>query len=442
VLVSLAFLLGLVLLNGLLAMSEIAILGARRVRLKALADQGQAGAARALALAADPSRLLSTIQVGITSIGVLSGAIGEAAFAIRLEPGLAKVPAVGAYARPLSMALMVLGVTYVSIVLGELVPKRLALLGPDRIARLVAPSLHWLSVVTQPVVRILSMSTDGILAMVRGRATPEPTFSADDIRGLIEQGTAEGVLRGPEGDVLANVLDMGERSVRRIMTPRSEIAYLELGDPVERARAVLAQTPHTVLPVCDGGLDHVVGVVRAADMIGPLLQGRTVVLGQLMTEPVMVLETLPLTRVLERLRLAQLPAALVVDEYGQVEGLVSVSDLVGAVMGGLPAEPDDEPPIVRRADGSLLVDGRLAIDALEHELQVPTLEPPGLGVFHTVGGLVLIGIGHIPCIGETFEVSGFRFEVVDMDRHRVDRVLVSRVAEPPGRDTPLTKASP
>ncbi len=431
-LVSLAFLLVLVLLNGLLAMSEIAVLSARRVRLKALADQGQAGAVRALALAADPSRLLSTIQVGITSIGVLSGAIGEAAFAMRLEPGLAKVPVIGAYARPLSLALMVLGVTYVSIVLGELVPKRLALLGPDRIAWLVAPSLHWLSVVTQPVVRILSMSTDGILAIVRSRTTPEPTFSADDLRGLIEQGTAEGVFRGPEGDVLANVLDMGERSVRRIMTPRSEIAYLEIGDPVERARAVLARAPHSVLPVCDGGLDHVVGVVRAAAVIGPLLQGRPVALAQLMTEPVIVPESLPLTRVLEQMRLAQLPAALVIDEHGQIEGLVSVSDLVGAMMGGLPAEPADEPAIVRRADGRFLVDGRLAIDALERELQVPTLEPTGLGVFHTVGGLVMVGLGHIPSTGETFDVSGFRFEVMDMDRHRVDRVLVSRTTESPG----------
>lgn len=436
-LVDLSLLLGLVLLNGALAMSEIAVVSARRGRLQALADRGHGGAARAVELAADPSRLLSTIQVGITTIGVLSGAIGEATVAPQLEPLLEAVPWVGSYARPLSLGLMVVGLTYVSIVLGELVPKRIALLHPESIARHVAPALHWLSLAAHPVVRGLSASTDTVLAVFGIRRPPGPAISEDDIRGLIEQGTAEGVLIGAEGELMGNVMDMGDRPVCRIMTPRAEIVYLELGAPAERTRAILARTAHAALPVCDGGLDHVVGIVRAAAIIGPLLEGQSVVLSELMTEPLVVPDTLPLTGVLERLRHARLPVALVVDEHGRIEGLVSVSDVVGAVVGGLPAEPEDEPLIVRRADGSLLVDARLSIDLLEHELRVASLEPGGHAVFHTVGGLVMACVGRVPRTGETFDLQGFRFEVVDMDRHRVDRVLVSTIR--PTSDPPASR---
>jgi putative hemolysin len=426
VVLGLLLLVTLVLLNGALSMSEIALVSAKRSRLQALADDGHRGAARALELSAHPSRYLSTVQVGITSIGILSGAIGEATLVRHLESALATLPVVQPYAGSVALAMMVIIVTALSVILGELAPKRIGLLHPELVARWAAPLLHRLSVAAQPVVRALIITTDALLSVLRIERSPGPAVTADDVRGLIEQGMAEGVFQPAQRELLTNVLDLN-RPVAVVMTPRAEVVYLDVSDSAEQMRQRLADSWHGMLPVCEGGIQHVVGVVRTALVMDRLLKGQAIPLRALMSAPVLLPEAMSLVRALERLRLARSPMGLVINEHGDVEGLVSVSDIVGAVVGGLPSEPDEEPPIVRRADGTLLIDGRVSVDALERELGLSSLDGEDSTVFHTVGGLVAARLGRVPRTGDAFEVANVRFEVVDMDFHRVDRVLVSRL---------------
>jgi putative hemolysin len=415
----------LFLVNGLFAMSEIAVLSARRARLLQLADAGQAGAARALALSEEPTRFLSTVQVGITGIGILSGAVGEYAIADRLTASLAQVPALAPYAPTLSLVAMVLVLTYVSLIVGELVPKRLGLTHPERIATLVARPMNVLASAGRPLVYLLSRSTDAVLAILRVSMKKAPAVSPEEITVLMEQGTREGVFHRAERDIVANVLHLDGRQVGAVLTPRSDIAYLDLTRSAAANHAVFTSTSHGILPLCRGGLDHVVGFVRSTDVLGAVLRGEGTELERLASPPLFVPRTISLMALLQQFKQTHLQIALVVDEFGSIAGLVSLTDVTTAIVGELPETPETDPDIVVRADGTLLVDGGVEIAELERRLAATLCDEEADRHYHTLGGLTMDVLGRIPKVGDTFEREGHHFEVVDMDGHRVDRLLVS-----------------
>ena len=419
-------LLGLILLNGLFALSEIAIVSSRRARLVQLAEAGNAGARHALTLASEPTRFLSSVQVGITSIGILNGAIGEAAVAGPLRVALEQVPAVAPYAESLSLGIMVVLLTYVSLILGELVPKRLALANPEKVATRIARPMEILARIGRPLVYVLSASTDTILRLFGVRQLKQPGVTVDEIRVMLEQGAAEGVFERSEQEMVTNVLNLDDRHVGSVLTPRADVVFLDVGGPVDATRDTLRQDPHSVLPLCEGSLDHVVGFVRSTRLLDQMLSGQPMDLAALAEPALFVPETMTLMKLLEEFKRRHLPMALVIDEFGAVEGLVTLSDVVSSVVGGLPADPGEEPDIVKRDDGSWLFDGAVDLDTVARTLGRTSLlgddEPQH---YHTLGGLAMLALGRVPHTGDVFERSGYRFEIVDMDGNRVDRLLVS-----------------
>lgn len=418
----------LVLLNGVFAMSEIAIVSSRRVRLLQMAEDGRTGAQYALQLAAEPTRFLSSVQVGITSIGILNGAIGEAAVASRLRASFEEVPALAPYADTLALVVMVVGLTYVSLILGELVPKRLALTHPEVIAAIIARPMHILAAAGRPLVLLLSASTDGILRLLGVRPVKGPAVTVEEIKVLLEQSTEEGVLEASEHEMVSNVLDLDQRHVGAVLTPRAAIVYLDVRDPAGTIREKLAGAVHTVLPLCDGGLDRVIGFVRSTKLLERVLDRGSLANLRAVAEPALfVPETMTLMKLLQQFKRSHLPIALVVDEHGGVEGLVSFTDVISGIVGELPSEPGTEPSIVQRADGSWLMDGGVDIDTVVRTVQTDAfVTDEDRQHYHTLGGLAMLALGRVPQIGDHFERAGVRFEVVDMDGNRVDRVLVSR----------------
>ena len=435
-LIDIGIVLALVLINGLFAMSEIAIVSAKKARLTQLAESGARGAREALALAAEPTRFLSSVQVGITSIGILNGAIGEASIARRVRVVLEHVPALAAYAETLSLAFMVVVLTYVSLILGELVPKRLALTNAERIARLVSQPMTLLAAVGRPVVSLLSISTDAILKLLGVRTVMQPAVTMEEMKVLLQQGTDEGVFEPAEHEMVTNVLNLDERHVGAVLTPRAEIVHLDVRDSLDRVRAILHQDLHTVLPLCDGGLDHVMGVVRSTRVLEHLLDHPTLDLPALAESPLFVPETTTVMTLLQQFKRTHLPVALVVDEFGGIEGLVSLTDVISSIIGELPTESGEEPMIVRRDDGSWLMDGALDLESAARTLGLESLLSDGEPThYHTLGGLMMLGLGRVPRTGEVFTRRGYRFEVVDMDGNRVDGVLISRTDGVQGHGT-------
>jgi len=427
-LTDLILLLLLILLNGVFAMSEIAIVSSRRARLLQMADAGGSGARHALELASEPTRFLSSVQVGITGIGILNGALGEAAIASRLRPSLEQMPLLAPYAETLSLGVMVVLLTYVSLILGELVPKRLALTHPEAIASIIARPMELLATIGRPIVTLLSVSTDSILRVLGVRQVKQPAVTLEEIKVLLEQGADEGVFEGAEHEMVTNVLNLDDRHVGAVLTPRSDVVFLDVLDPLDANREKLRRDLHNVLPLCDGGLNHVLGFVRSTVVLEKLLEGGTVDLSALAEKPLFVPETMSLMKLLEQFKRTHLPVALVVDEFGDVEGLVSLTDVIASIVGDLPAEPGEEPMIVRRDDGSWLLDGGLDLDSVLRTLGAESiLSDKDRQHYHTLGGLSMLALGRVPRTGDAFERGGHRFEIVDMDGNRVDRVLVSRI---------------
>ena len=424
----------LILLNGVFAMSEIAIVSSRRTRLVQLAEEGSAGAQHALQLRAEPTRFLSSVQVGITTIGILNGAIGEAAIVSRLADFFLQFASLAPYARALAMGTMVVGLTYVSLILGELVPKRLALTSPEAIASIIARPMQMLATAARPLVFLLSASTEGILRLLRVRQVRPPAVTVEELKVLLEQGTQEGVFEPTEHELVTNVLNLDDRHVGSVITPRSEIVSLDVRDPVEVTREKLRGAPHNVLPLCDGGLDHVLGFVRATTVLEQVIDTGSLALTELAEPALFVPETMTLMKLLEQFKRTHLPLALVVDEFGDIEGLVSLTDVFSAIVGDLPSEPGEEPSVVRREDGSLLMDGALDLETVVRTLGDESLvSDEDRQHYHTLGGLVMLALERVPRTGDVFDRGSYRFEVVDMDGNRVDRVLVSRT-HPPGSD--------
>jgi putative hemolysin len=420
----------LIVLNAVFAMSEIAVVSARKARLQRMMDEGRPGAEAAMALHSAPSTFLSTIQVGITSVGVLMGAIGETAFADPLAVQIAQWPLLEPYARGIALAIVVTGLTYVSVVIGELVPKRLGLLKPEAIAAIVARPMNLLSTAARPLVWLLSASSDTILRVLRLSRSEEPPVTDAEIEVLMEQGAEAGVFHESEQEIVANVLRLDEQRVVAIMTPRKDIEFLDLEDSAEVQLQGVANAEHHRVVVCRGGLDQVAGVLLVSDLLKPALENKPLAIEAAVRQPLYVPDSVTTTQLIEQFRKARSEYALIVDEYGALQGMVTLTDVLSSIVGEIPDEGEPaECDAVRRDDGSWLIDGAVGIERFCALLELDALPGEDEGGFHTLAGFVLHSLGHIPKVTEKFEAAGLRFEVIDMDGHRVDKLLVARLPE-------------
>jgi putative hemolysin len=419
----------LVLANGLFAMSELAVVSSRRSRLQQLADEGHHGAFAALALVDKPGPFLSTIQVGITLIGILAGALGEASLVVRLAPAISGLPFVGPYAGEIAIAIVVVGITFASLILGELVPKRLALHAPEAISMVIARPMQLLSKAMHPFVRLLTVSTEALLRLVGVREKVEETVTEAEIEGLMRAGAKAGVFEPEEQQYVSRVLALDTQPVSAIMTPRVDIVRLDADEALEHNLEILRQAEYTRLPVVRGDFDEVLGVLDTLDLLDDALAGRPVEILSGLRPPLYVPESIDLIRLLENFKQHKAHLALVLDEYGEVQGLVTMTDVLEAIVGEVPeSEEAGALDIVKREDGSLLVDGGLSLARLRETTGKALEAPPGeMGTYQTLGGLVMARLGRVPRVGDRFEFDGLRFEVLDMDRNRVDKVLVSRI---------------
>lgn len=415
----------LLLANGILAMAEIAIVSARRARLKQLADAGDLGARSALRLSENPSHFLSTVQIGITLVGILAGAFGGAALADPLAGVLRQVPLLERYASEIAFGVVVLLITYFSLVIGELVPKRLALVNPERVAGLLAPSMRVLSRLTGPLVTLMTVSTDAVVRLLGVRATNDQTVTEEEVKIMIDEGTATGVFEPSEREIVGRVFRLGDLDVGALMTPRSEIVALDIKDPEETIREKLTRYSYSRFPVISGSVDNVVGVVKTKDILARYLAGKPLALEAILGAPLFVPEGMKALELLEKFKEDQTHIAMVIDEYGGVQGVVTINGVLESVVGNLSlGEGKDVPTVLERADGSFLVDGRLATHEFKEKLGFKTL--PDEDAYQTVGGFVMAMLGRIPTEGDAFEWDGWRVEVMDMDGRRVDKVLVQQ----------------
>ena len=425
----------LILANGVFAMSELALVTAREARLRQRADQGDAGAQTALELSRESSRFLSTVQVGISLVAIFLGAFGGATIADDLSGPLGRLPFLAPYAEVLAFVVVVVGITYISLVFGELVPKRIALSDPERVSSLVSRPMRLLSVATDPVVRFLSFSTETVARLVGVRQSGEPAATEEEIRLLIEQATNAGVFEPVERELVEKVFRFGDRRVDSLMTPRPRISWVDAEEPPEKNWRVMAESGHSNFPVCSGRLDEVRGVVSVKTLWLQTVEHRSDLQAALRPAP-LVPENMPAFRVLEVFRESGSHVALVVDEYGSIRGIVTPTDVLEALVGDIPSpgEPP-EPRAIKRDDGSWLVDGALSADALRDTFKLRGIPEEERGDYHTVGGFVMTHLRHIPKEGERFELDGLSFEVVDMDGNRVDKVLVTPVPDETAEDS-------
>ena len=414
----------LMLVNGVLAMSEIAMVSSRRSRLDDMAAHGSRGARTALRLIDDPNRFLSTVQIGITLVGILAGAFGGATLAERLGAWLDTFPAIAPNGGTIAIGLVVAAITYLSLIIGELVPKRIGLTHPERIAALIAGPMNALSRVTGPIVWLLKASTEAVLGLLRLSAAREAAVTEDEVKALIAEGTRAGVFVPAEREMIQGVLRLADRPVRVIMTLRPDIAWIDLKADREAVLRAVEEQRFSRLLVCDGTVDRAVGVVSSRDLLPVALRGEPFAVAEIMTPALVVLDRTPVLKLLDLFKRERLHMAVVVDEYGSTEGLVTPTDVLESIAGELPERGQDtEPLIVRRADGSWLVDGLLPIDEFEDRTGLRGIREES--DYHTVAGFVLQRFGHLPTAGESFVHNDTRFEVVDMDGRRIDKVLVA-----------------
>lgn len=422
------FLFGLILLNGVFAMSEIAVVSSRQARLQQRRDGGSAGAAMAMRLLDSPGPFLSTVQVGITTIGILSGAFGENLIADRLREVFDGYPALAPHSQVLATTVMVILVTYCAVVFGELVPKRLALINPEGIASLVARPMLLLSRLAHPLVILLDQSSNLLLRLLGVKSTREAPVSEEEIRILLQQGTSAGVFRPSEQAMVDNVFRLDALRVTDIMTQRRDVLVLDLSDDASANRAKLLHGRFETMPLCRGGLEQVIGMIDAKHLLALTVRdGEPVALEESAHPPLFVPDSISAAQLLAKLQARNRHAALVVDEYGSVEGLVTMTDVVRAIIGHVPGtEPANGDDAVQRDDGSWLLDGLLPIERAWPMLEL-TLQPGpgGSGPYRTLAGFVMDKLGRVPRVGDHFDHRGWRFEVVDMDGHRIDRILAS-----------------
>ena len=419
----------LIAVNGLLAMSEIAVVSARKARLRQRAEQGDAGAATALALAEEPTRFLSTVQVGITLVGIFTGAVGGATIAEKIGEMLAGVPVLAPYSDAIGLALVVATITYLSLIFGELVPKRVGMANAEGVAAKVAQPMRLVSNLARPVVTLLSLSTEGVLRLLPLRTSPDTTVSEDEIRLMIAEGANVGIFEEAEREIVESVFRFGDRRVDELMVPRHRIVRLDVADPLEVSWQRIAESGHSYYPVAQGDLDQLVGVVSAKQLFAALLVGQKPDLKASLLQPIFAPETMMALTLLERFRAGSPRVALVVDEHGTVVGLVTPTDILEALVGDLPESGfTASPEAVRREDGSWLVDGLMPVEEVVELLGRPGLTDEERRSVRTVGGLVMHQLSRVPSVGDTVPWREFSLEVVDMDGRRVDKVLIQPAA--------------
>lgn len=413
-------------------MSELAVVSSKRIRLEKLSENGSRGAKAALQLADSPSRFLSTVQVGITLIGIFNGAFGEASLVAKLAPHIAAFPSLAEFSREIALGIVVIGITFASIVLGELVPKRIALQYPEAVATTVARPMQWLSRIVSPFVKVLSVATEGILRLLGLHKAQENAVTEEEITGMIKEGTHAGLFEKTEHDIVTRALRLDDQRLGALMTPRGDLEFIDLNDSVEQNLAKIADSPFSRFPICRGDRSNVLGIAHAGDLFEQAIRSKSLTnidIEQAMKPPLFVPESVSAMDLLETLKKNRSELALVVDEYGETEGMVTLSDVMGALVGDVSVVDDDEQEAdaVQREDGSWLVDGGVSLDRFRELLDTDVRFPEEeAGTYHTLAGFVLTQLGHIPAASEHFEWDDFRFEVVDMDRQRIDRLLVSK----------------
>jgi putative hemolysin len=420
----------LIFINGIFAMSEIALLTARRAKLSKLAEEGNASAKAALALGEEPTRFLSTIQIGITSIGILSGVVGESALADPIATWLREL---GLAQRPSELtgtALSVVLITYVAIVIGELVPKRVGQIHPETIARRVARPMYVLALISRPAVRLLSGSTALLLRFLGLRDEKTPGVTEEEIHAMLEEGSESGVIEKSEHAMVRNVFRLDDRQIGSLMVPRSDIVRLDTERPMEENLACMAESEHSRFPVCRGGLDDILGIITSKQLFNQTLKGGKPDITRQLQSPVYVPESLTGMELLEQFRAFSSQMVFVIDEYGEVQGLVALQDVMEAVTGEFRSDHQDDAWAVQRDDGSWLLDGLIPLPELKDMLELKEVPEEDKGRYHTLSGMIMWLLGRLPRTGDIITWETWRLEVVDLDGKRIDKVLASRVPEP------------
>ncbi|HEY1394167.1 MAG TPA: hemolysin family protein [Methylibium sp.] len=423
-----ALLIFLILLNGAFAMSEMALAASRKARLQVMVESGEAGASAAMELHDNPTQFLSTVQIGITSIGVLNGIIGEAAFTAPLAAWLKAALHVPDRAAEIgSLVLVVVVITFLTIIFGELVPKRIGQMYPEAVAGVVARPMQWLSRLARPFVKLLAASTVATLKLLGVVENPSRAVTEEEIAASLEEGLDAGVIEAHEHQMVRNVFRLDERPIGSMMIPRDDIAWLDLNAPLEASIKRIVEHDHSRYPVCRGGLDDVVGVLAAQHLLQQLTQGRSLSLEERLQPPVFVPETLTGMELLEQFRGSSAQMVFVVDEYGEVQGMITVRDVLEAITGEFTTPSAEDAWAVQREDGSWLIDGLIPVTELKDRLELKELPDEDRGRYNTLAGMVMLLLGRLPRTTDVVEWGGWRFEVVDLDGKRVDKLLVSRL---------------
>jgi putative hemolysin len=415
----------LLLLNGFLAMAETALLSVRKARLHHQSNEGDTRAGKVLKLTENPNQFLSVIQIGITSIDLLIGALTGATLGVWIDAQLEHYPALAPYSSLISLLVGILPVTYLSLVLGELVPKRLAMRSPERVSAAVAGPMLFFAKIFSPFVKLLSFSTDGILRIMGIKPSTEPPVTEEEFQALLDQGRQAGVFEESEQDMIEGVFSIGDQRVYSLMTPRTEIVWLEVDDSPEEIRAKIASCSFSRFPVRDGSLDNVVGVVRSRDLLLTNLAGEKINLKHNLHPAIYIPESAQASQALEMFKGGKAELMLVVDEFGSVQGLITLNDILSEIVEGIGT---GEPQATQRQDGSWLLDGMLPVDDFKEIFNLRDL--PEEGDYETLGGFVMFSLGRIPQSADRFEWNGMQFEVMDMDARRVDKVLVTTLSKP------------
>jgi putative hemolysin len=427
--IDIAILIGLIILNGAFAMSEIALIAARKVRLQKLAEEGDSGAAAAVRLGEDPNRFLSTVQIGITSISILNGIIGEATLAKPFGAWLREAGVPENVSGYLATGLVVVSITYFSIVLGELVPKRLGQILAEPIARLVARPMLWMSVVTKPFVKLLSGSTQLVLRTFRVKERAASAMTEEEIHLMLAESSESGVIEQHEHEMVRNVFRLDDRQIGSLMVPRSDIVYLDVEDSRENNLRRLEQSSHSRFPVVRGGWNEILGVATARQFLTQTLRGQEPSLTEHLQQPVFLPESLTGMELLENFKNSGVQIAFIVDEYGEVQGIVTIQDVMEAITGEFKPEGTEEPWAVQREDGSWLLDGLIPVPELKDCLDLKQVPEEDRGRYNTLSGMVMLLLGKLPQTGDRCEWEGWSFEIVDLDGKRIDKVLATHLKQ-------------
>jgi putative hemolysin len=432
-LIEIMIILLLFLVGGLFSMAEMAVVSSRKARLRQNASGGDAGAKVALELADNPNKLLSAVQIGMSLVAILTGAFGGVTVANELSVYMKDISFLAPYRDGISLVVVVLLIAFFNLVIGELVPKRIALSNPERIASLTASPLRIFSKIVSPLILLLSGSTDLVLRTLGVKTYVEPTVTEEEIRILIDQGTSAGVFEEEEQDIMERVFTMGDRLVNSIMTPRGDIVWLDIDDSPEEIQRKISAGPYSMFPVCSKRLDNVVGVVQSKDLLTCNLKDKKVDLKSALLPPLFVPESMRALKVLEKFKQTGIHLAIVLDEYGSVQGIVALIDLLEGLVGDIPHIDDlAEPQIMQRNDGSWLIDGSLPVDEFKEMLHINSLPGEESGLYQSIGGFVMMKLEKVPSTGDHFEWDGYRFEVMDMDERRVDKLLVTPLKKQEG----------